>query len=155
MPRRSGGRSDKVEEIVGRVLGNLTMEQAAQHLDYELTGMTVSRLSRGKIGMEQTHRTFAEGFWQRFCEEYGAEITSRFGECTRQTVSDWFAEQSGFSNRYSTPASSSELTYEPVLDDVDVAAFRGAEGLPREDIEVLNEVMRAHLAALRKRRGLD
>jgi len=47
------------------------------------------------------------------------------------------------------------LTYEPVLDEVDVRCFKGAEGLPPGDIEVVNRILRDLLAEHRRKRGLD
>lgn len=164
MTRPPQGINPEVAEIVDRVLGDLSLEQAAVHLRYALTRTPISDLKRGKVGRENTVRVFAEGLWQKFCELYGDEIAPNGGECGREVVSDWFAAKCGFRPRYaalllgedeSQRPPRPELTYEADLEDFDVRAFRGADRIPENDIEIINSVMRDLIAQSRKRYGIE
>lgn len=101
MPTAQDGTNAEVRRIVETVLGDLSMEQAAIRLGYNLSRTPIGDLKRGKVGREETVRKFAEGLWERFSEHYGEAVQERFGACTRETVSDWFAEKAGFGLRYS------------------------------------------------------
>jgi hypothetical protein len=153
--RRRDGLSPEIAELIGRVLGDLSLEQAAIHLNYRVSRTPIGDLKRGKVGREGTLRDFAEGFASRFCQEFGDEIRQRFGECSPHAVSDWLAEKAGFGLRYFSPTRASELTYHPELEDVDIRGFKGAQGLADADIELVNSAMRALIAQLRRQRGLD
>ena len=163
MPRGSGGINEDVKDITWRVLGELGLDRAAEKLDFKLTRTPIADLKRGKVGREATIRTFAEGFWERFCEEYGHQICERFGQCNREAVSDWFAEKAGFGLRHQHPATEqgsrvgerAPLTYEPNLDEIDIAGWAGASSIPPEDISILNAIIRGFLAERRRQKGLE
>lgn len=160
MPRGKEGRNPEVAEIVQKVLGSLSLELTAEKLNYRLTRTPISDLKKGKIGREETVRTFAEGFAGRICEEYGEVVSERFGECNEQTVSDWLAEKAGFGLRYAArPADrvrdGGELTYEPDLEGISLEGFRGVDGLPPEAIRDLEEDLKALIAARRRRFGIE
>jgi hypothetical protein len=153
--RRREGLRPEIADLVGRVLGDLSLEQAAIHLNYRVSRTPIGDLKRGKIGRESTLREFAEGFSSRFCEEFGDEIRERFGECSPHAASDWLAEKAGFALKHFRPAGAAELTYHPELSDVDIRSFKGAQGLAEADIELVNTAMRALIAQLRRQRGLE
>jgi hypothetical protein len=154
MRRRGDGLNTEIGGVVSQVLGELSLEQAAIHLNYRVSRTPIGDLKRGKVGREGTLREFAEGFWPRFCEEFGEEVIERFGECSQRSVSDWLAEKAGFEPRYYSRAPARELTYHPELADVDIRGFKGAQGLSDADIDLVNTAMRALIAQLRQQRGL-
>lgn len=86
----------EVARIVDQVLNGMSLGMAAQHLRHNPGKEGVRALKAGKIGWETTPRAFAAGFADRFCELYGDQIRSRFGECNAETAADWFAEKAGF-----------------------------------------------------------
>lgn len=138
MPYGRPGISEELAEVVTRVVGSMSMEQAAIRLEYRLTAMTVSRLRKGKTGLEATVRTFAEGFADRICEEYGEQIRERFGECDKRTAADWLAETAGFQVR-ARPA----RTYDPHEEHVALHPNHGNTGdISPETLEVLKALYR-------------
>jgi hypothetical protein len=93
----------EIAEIVTRVLGDLSLDQASEKINFDLSRTPLRELKRGKVGREETIRKFAEGFWQRLCREYGEEITAGFGTCSLETASDWLAQKAHFGLRYTRP----------------------------------------------------
>jgi hypothetical protein len=92
----------RVGEIVTRVMGTWSLEHAAERLGFALSRTPLADLKRGKIGREDTLRTFAGGMWERICEHYGQEVRERFGRCDEEAASDWLAEIAGFGLRHQT-----------------------------------------------------
>jgi len=159
MPRASGGLNREVGRIVTDVLGEMSLEQAAIHVDYKLSRTPLGDLKKGKVGWEATLRTFAEGFWQRICELYGAEVTARFGECTRETASDWLAEKAGFGLRYASPtvqpggadvADETPLTVDMVRQVAAEAAVRAVEEHAAREL-TYGQVIKQELDAMKER----
>jgi hypothetical protein len=144
-------------KILSDILGSISLEQAHIRLDYELAPETIRRLKKGFPTREGTIRAVAVAFWQRVCEVYGEDVTACFGDCNVRTASDWLAALWGYTpahlSRGTLPPRTEE--YDSDLEEIDVAQFRGARGLPAEDVETLNAVIRAFIAEKRRLRGVE
>lgn len=141
-----------VAAIVGRILGDLSPEQAAIRSDYRVGKDAIRSLRRGKIGWESTARGFADNYGDLLREHYGEEIAAEFGDAEPKSVSDWFAAKCGFAWKFHLRPEAEELSD---LADVDISSYRGAEGLTPDDVRLANELLRTFIRERRKSRGLD
>lgn len=151
-------QSDRLAEIVDRVLGGMSLEQAQIQLDYALSHQTINRLKKGHLGLESTVRTFAAGFAGRICASYGDEIASRFGACDADASQEWLIEEAGFRppRRKTSIGSTSD---EP---DSDGPAWdlAGATGKRMKDLSptkqrFIVDVMESLISHARREEGLD
>jgi predicted transcriptional regulator len=138
MPSRGGGHSPRLAEIVARVVEPFdSLEAAALKIDYAVVAMTISRLRKGKVGLEQTVRRFAEAFCERLCELYGEEIETQFGSCDRHAVADWLAGIAGFTVTRPTPP----ITYEGEFSEDLAAAYSALGQLSPNKLKTAREVL--------------
>jgi hypothetical protein len=152
LPR--GRLQPEVAEVVGKVLGDWSLEQAAIHIEYALSKSAINDLKRGKVGREVTVRTFADRFWKRFCEVYGSEISAAHGTCDRETAGEWFLTVC-YGSRYNLRPAAPELTYESE-EEPEISALGGdLRDLPEDVRRHLLESWRRDLTLARKLRGVD
>jgi transcriptional regulator with XRE-family HTH domain len=122
------------------------LTQHAAHLRLDISREAMARLWHGR--------------------DVGVETVERFARGLGLDVNDW-REAWGYARvEPGDPAGAAAtllraverhreaLSYEPDLEQVDVRGFQGTQNLPAEDLEILNESMRALIAAKRRERGL-
>lgn len=90
--RAAAKHSPRLAEIVGTTLGSLSLFQAEIAGGEAFSGMTISRLRRGRVGWPATIASFARAFHARIQQHYGAEINDPSPDATEA----WLLREAGF-----------------------------------------------------------
>lgn len=130
--------SPEFGEAVQRVLKEHNLSDRGAQYKTEINRTTMSEMRNGYVPQLEQVIRFAKGF--------GLDVNEWLALAGYELMSSGDESQPSYR----------PLTYEPDLDEVDVAAFLGKHsGLPPEDVQPIREVMEALIRDKRRERGLE